>query len=223
MALRMLSSRLLAGRMPQLTFGEIFLSMSDISSVIAIGVAVEIARSAFRRASRTVWMVASVIVFVIGGTIMAEWGPWPSWKTLMAGSDLSALRLMQLFAQKSDLLADVLIIQVGLLVVLFGRRFGAGFRSHTQQIAIGLSMASTAQLTMRLVWQQIAMHTTIHAQAEYMRVMALEEKFYNANSVVYLVALVWWIVCLWIDEPGAAMTNQIAPPAEAAQDEASGI
>jgi hypothetical protein len=24
----------------------------------------------------------------------------------------------------------------------------------------------------------------------------------NANSIIYLVVLVWWIACLWIDEPG---------------------
>jgi hypothetical protein len=204
MALRMVASRLLGDRMPQITFSEIFLSLSDLASLIAIGVIVEIARRAFRRAGRSSWIVAGLIILAIGGVVTAKWGPWPSWKTLMAGSELSALRIMQLFAQKTDLLADTLTIQLGLLVVLFGRRFGAGFRSHTQQIVIGLSTASSGQLLVRFIWQQIAMHTTIHTQAEYSRVMGLQEKFYNANNVVYLVALVWWIVCLWIDEPGAA-------------------
>jgi hypothetical protein len=206
MALRMVASRLLGDRMPQITFSEIFLSLSDLASLIAIGVIIEIARRAFRRAGRIGWIVAGLIVFAIGGVITAKWGPWPSWRTLMAGSELSALRIMQLFAQKTDLLADTLTIQLGLLVVLFGRRFGAGFRSHTQQIAIGLSTASTGQLLVRFIWQQIAMHTTIHTQAEYARVMGLQEKFYNANNVVYLAAIIWWIVCLWIDEPGSAAT-----------------
>jgi hypothetical protein len=211
MALRMIASRLLAARMPQITFSEIFLSLSDLASLVAIGVVMEIARKAFRRAGRTAWIIAAVIMLGIGGTVMAKWGPWPAWKTLMAGSEISTLRIMQLFAQKTDLLADMLVIQLGVLVVLFGRKFGAGFRSHTQQIVIGLSTASIGQLAMRMVWQQIALHTTIHSQAEYARVMGLEEKFYNANSVIYVVVLVWWIVCLWIDEPGttptAALTN----------------
>jgi hypothetical protein len=210
MALRMIASRLLAARMPQITFSEIFLSLSDLASLIAIGVVMEIARKAFRRAGRTAWIVASVILLGIAGTVMAKWGPWPAWKTLMAGSEISTLRVMQLFAQKTDLLGDVLVIQLGVLVVLFGRKFGAGFRSHTQQIVIGLSTASIGQLAMRLVWQQIAVHTTIHSQAEYARVMGLEEKFYNANSVIYVVVLVWWIVCLWIDEPGTAPTAALA-------------
>jgi hypothetical protein len=210
MALRMVASRLLANRMPPVTFSEIFLVLSDLASIIAISVIVELARRAFaarngsRRAGRAAWIVAGLIVLGIGGVLTAKWGPWPSWKTLIAGSELSALRIMQLFAQKTDLLADSLTIELGLLILLFGRRFGAGFRSHTQQIAIGLSTASTGQLLVRFIWQQIALHTTIHTQADYSRVMGLEEKFYNANNVVYLAALVWWIVCLWFDEPGGA-------------------
>jgi hypothetical protein len=45
--------------------------------------------------------------------------------------------------------------------------------------------------------------------------MGLEDKFVNADSVVLLAALVWWIVCLWIDEPGskaAADPAETAPP-----------
>jgi hypothetical protein len=204
MALRMLASRLLLGRMAPMVSSEIFLVMSDVAEIIAILVAIEIARRAFKGAGRPAWIAGTIVLLTIGGVITAKWGPWPSWKTLMAGSELSALRMMQLFAQKADLLANLLLVQLGVLVALLGRRFGAGWRSHTQQIAIGLSTASIAQLAVRLIWQQIALHTTIHSQAEYMRVMALQGKFYNANNVVYLVVLLWWIVCLWFDEPASA-------------------
>ena len=50
--------------------------------------------------------------------------------------------MLQLLAQKTGLLVDVLTIGLGLLVVLFGRRYGAGWRSHVQRILIGLSTAS---------------------------------------------------------------------------------
>jgi hypothetical protein len=221
MALRMVASRLLSGRMPPITFSEIFLVLSDITSIIAILVVVEIARRAFKGAGRVAWIVWTVVLLAVGGVITAKWGPWPSWQTLTAGSTLSALRAMQLFAQKTDLLADTLTILLGLLVVLFGRRYGAGFRSHVQQIAIGLSTVSTAQLAVRLIWQQIAMHTTIHAQADYERVMSLQEKFYNANNVIYLAVLLWWIACLWMDEPGSAAGAVASAPAEIAVDEPS--
>ncbi|MGC2258945.1 MAG: hypothetical protein WA594_11625, partial [Candidatus Sulfotelmatobacter sp.] len=107
-----------------------------------------------------------------------------------------------------DLLSDLLTVQLGLLVLLFGSRFKAGWRSHPQQIVIGLSTASISQLAVRVIWQQIALHSTIHSQAEYQRVMALQDKIYHANSVVYLAVLVWWIVWLWFDEPGAKTSEE---------------
>jgi hypothetical protein len=213
MALRLLATRLLFGRMAPMVSSEIFLAMSDLAEIVSILMVVEIARRAFKGAGRVAWISGTLVLLAIAGVVTAEWGPWPSWKTLMAGSELSALRLMQLFAQKSDLFASMLFILLGLLLVLLGRRFGAGWRSHTQQIVIGLSTAAFAQLAVRLIWQEIALHTTIHSQTDYTHVMALQGKFYNANNVVYLAVLVWWIVCLWIDEPGsrAAATAKGVP------------
>jgi hypothetical protein len=52
--------------------------------------------------------------------------------------------------------------------------------------------------------------------------MGLLEKLFNANSVVYVAVLVWWIVWLWMDEPGTAVAAEIpsAPAAEEALTEA---
>src|SRR5437762_2198157 len=63
--------------------------------------------------------------------------------------------VLQLIAQKTTLLADVETIAVGLLIVLLGSRFKAGWRTHTQQIAIGLSTASISQLAIQGLWQNI--------------------------------------------------------------------
>ena len=178
--------------------------MADLASIIAFLVVVEIARRPSQAPGASAWIVATLIVLAVAAWSLAKWGPWPSVKDALRRLARSrCCALMQLFAQKADLLADLLIVQLGLLVVLFGRRFKAGWRSHTQQIVIGLSTASIAQLAVRVIWQQIALHTTIHSQAEYRAVMGLQEKIYNANNVVYLAVLVWWIVCLWFDEPGS--------------------
>ncbi len=45
--------------------------------------------------------------------------------------------------------------------------------------------------------------------------MGLQEKFFNADSVVFLAALVWWIVCLWIDEPGSKAAGALTETAPA--------
>jgi hypothetical protein len=201
-ALRLLASRMLFGRMAPMTLSTIFLSLAVLEALVSLGVVIELARRAFAGAARQTWIIGTLALLAVGATVLIVWGPWPAWKTLIAASALGVLRLMQMVAQKGDLLADVLTIGLGLLVVLAGRRFKAGSRSHTQQIVIGLSTAAIAQMAVRGIWQEIALHAVPHSQAEYLHVLGLQEKLYNANSVVYLIVLVWWIVCLWINEPG---------------------
>ncbi|MGD0629116.1 MAG: hypothetical protein ABR987_07180, partial [Terracidiphilus sp.] len=48
-----------------------------------------------------------------------------------------------------------------------------------------------------------------HSQAEYDRIMGLRDKMFNANGAIYIAIVIWWIACLWIDEPGA---NAAEPP-----------
>ncbi len=203
MAVRMLAARLLYHRMSMVLSEEIFLALADLGAIIALLIVVEMARRAFAGVDRKVWIAATVALLAVGGVVLALWGPWPSFKTLLGASEESVLRLMQLFAQKADLLANVLIIQLGLLVALFGRYYNAGWRSHVEQIVIGLSTASIAQLAIRGALQHIATHVTIHSQDEYQHIIGLMNKLDNANSMIFLAVLVWWILCLWIDEPGA--------------------
>jgi hypothetical protein len=210
MALRMVASRLLYGKMAPIVSSEILLALAAVAAIVALLVVVEMARRAFSSASRAAWIAATLVLVAVGGVVLALWGPWPSAKTLFAGSTLGVLRLAQLIAQRAETLADLLVIQLGVLVVLFGRRFHAGWRSHVQQITIGLSTAAIAQLGVRAIWQVIALHTTIHSRADYVRVMGLQEKFFNADSVVFLAALVWWIACLWIDEPDSSAPAETA-------------
>jgi len=54
------------------------------------------------------------------------------------------------------------------------------------------------------IWEIIAHHTTPHSQSEYERVLGIHDKLLNTNSAVYVIVLIWWIGCLWIDEPGTA-------------------
>ncbi|MGB7549285.1 MAG: hypothetical protein WBM14_16230 [Terracidiphilus sp.] len=210
-ALRLLSSRLLYGRMPQLTMSAIFIVLADLSAVVGLLVVVELARRAFARASRNAWLVWTLVLLMLGASVLAAWGKWPAWKTLAVDTPLALLELMQLLAQKTGLLVDVLTVALGLLVVLFGRRYGAGWRSHAQQIVIGLSTASLGELTVQAIWQIIARTAAPHSMAEYERIVGLREKLFNANGVVYLLVLIWWIVCLWMDERGAAPEAEEVP------------
>lgn len=202
-SLRLVSSRLLFGKLPQLTMSAVFIVMADVSAVVALLVLIEIARRAFGRASSRAWIGWTLALLALGAVVLATWGPWPAWKTLTAGTPLALLSLLQLLAQKLGILADVLTLALALLVVFLGRSYGAGWRSHAQQIVIGLSTASLAQLSVQVIWQIIAKTATPHSMAEYDRIVGLREKLFNGNSVIYLAVAIWWIVCLWIDEPGS--------------------
>ena len=158
MALRMLASRLLFGRMPPVVSSEDLprpgRSRLDHRPPGRGGDGAASLRG--RRAQA--WIIGNADPAGRGRSGAGRVGSVALVKDALCRlAALACLRLMQLFAQKADLLADVLIIQLGLLVVLFGRRFKAGWRSHTQQIVIGLSTASIAQLAVRVIWQEIAL------------------------------------------------------------------
>jgi hypothetical protein len=215
-ALRLLTSRLLYGKLPPIMLSKIFITLSDVTALVGLLVLVEMARRSFSGAKRRAWGVGALVALTVGAGVLAVWGAWPAWKTLTADSQLAVLRLMQLAAQKADLLLNVLTIELGLLVALFGRRFKAGWRSHTQQIVVGLSAAAIAQLAVQGFWQLIALKAAPHTQAEYERILDLRDKLFNANGALYVAVLIWWIVCLWIEEPGAKTAGQTpaAIPAE---------
>ncbi|HEY6487738.1 MAG: hypothetical protein WCC26_06400 [Terracidiphilus sp.] len=200
--LRLIASRLLYGRLPQITLGGIFVILADLSAIVSFLVLVEIARRVFRRAGRTARLIWILILFAIGVVVVATWGHWPAWKTIAPHTLLAWLSLLQLFAQKSSLLVDVLTVLLGVLVVAFGRRYGAGWRTHAQRIMIGLSTASLAQILVQVIWQLIALSAKPHSRQEYDRILGIRENLFNANSVVYFLVAIWWIACLWIDEPG---------------------
>ena len=209
MALRILTIRLLVRRLPELTLDTIILVMADVLGFVALLVVVEIARRAFGGVRRSTWIAGALALMVLGGVVLRFWGPWPSWSTLTAQSNMATLRLLQLIAQKATLLADVETIAISFLIVLLGSQFRAGWRSHTQQIAVGLSTASISALLVEVIWQTVlktaqANPAILQSVQEQKRVLALGPKLSNTNSTVYIAILVWWIVCLWRDEPGGS-------------------
>jgi hypothetical protein len=212
MALRLLASRLLFGRLPSITLSEIFIVLADVVAITGFLVVVEMGRRAFVGARLRIWLAFALGLLAVGGGILAAWGPWPAWKTLTVDSPLAIFRLMQLVAQKADMLVDLLTVELGLLVLFLGRRFSGGWRTHVQRIVIGLMTASVSQLAVQGVWQFVAKTAAPHSQAEYERVVGLRDKLFNANGALYVAVLVWWIVCLWVDEPGSTVQADGSAP-----------
>jgi hypothetical protein len=203
-ALRALTARLLFHRMAPLTYAAILLTLADLGVAIGLVVLVELTRKAFLRARRSTRAIWLAVLAAVGAVVLRYWGQWPSWSTLTANSQRSTLMMMQLAAQKGELLLSVLTVELGILIVLFGRRYGAGWRSHTQRIMIGLSTTALGQLSAAAILQIIAAHAIPKTRAEYEHLIGIGDKISNANNALYLVVLVWWIASLWKDEPGAA-------------------
>jgi hypothetical protein len=202
-AFRLLTSKLLLGRLPQMAMVEFVIVTAVAGVALGLLVLLELARKAFsRRVRRPSWIVGALIVIAIGAVVLKFWGAWPAWDQVKQGTPF---QLLQLIAQKGSLLVDVENILVGLLIIAIGYRYGAGWRSHTQRIVIGLSTASMGQLAVQAIWEAIARHAAPKSMEEYNRILGMRDRLFNANNVVFLAVLVWWIVSLWIDEPGTAM------------------
>ncbi|KAA6456016.1 hypothetical protein DYQ86_26425 [Acidobacteria bacterium AB60] len=209
-ALRLLTSRLLFGRLPQVTMAEVFIIMAAAGAFVSLMVVVEVARRAFRGARRVSWLIGALVLMAAGAAVLRFWGQWPAWATFKSAPPLN---VAQLLAQKAMLLADVENIGLGLLVILFGRRSGAGFKSKAQQVAIGLMTASLSQLGIQAIWERIAATAQPHSQQEYEHVIGLRDKLFNTNNAVYIAVLIWWIVCLWIDPPKEVTEEEPVPEA----------
>jgi len=210
--LRLLTNRLLHDRLPPITMGDVAITLASISALVSLVILIEMARHAFRGASMRAWLGWTLALLIAAGLVVWKWGPWPNLHSLAFDTLIAKLQFTQFLAAKLGLVVDLLSIGLGLLIVAVGGRFGAGWRTHVQRIVIGLSTASLAQMTAQGIWQTIARHTTPHSQAEYERAIGIQEKLLNTSSAVYLLVVIWWIVCLWNDEPGVALhVKEISP------------
>src|ERR1700744_2740612 len=146
-AFRLLTAKMLYGRLAQIPMAELFIGLALLGALVNVGMLLELARKGFAGIQRPGWAPGALILMAIGAVVLATWGEWPAWQTLTAGGGLIAnLQLLQFIALKATRLLDVATILLGLAIVLFGRRFHAGWKTHTQRIMIGLSTVSLSQI-----------------------------------------------------------------------------
>jgi len=209
MALQLMAGVLLSGRLAMFLLQELMTALADIAVIVGLLVLVEVARRAFVGLQRTQWILNTAGLLVVALGLLLVWSPWPIWKNLAVGTLLGNLRLMQLVAQKGDTLVNLLAVGVGLMVVLFGRRFQAGWRSHTQMIVIGLAVVAINWLAIQQTW--LILLRSAHFQSQQ-QMLSFGSNLMTANKAVSLAALIWWIVWLWRDEPGTQETATETAP-----------
>jgi hypothetical protein len=224
MALRLMAEILLSGRMAQIPLQTTLLSLTNLSVVVSLLVLVELARRGFVGLHWPLWIVNSVGLVLLSGGVLAVWGPWPKWQSLGVETVVGKLHLAQLIAQKGDLFVALLTVGLCVLMVVFGRQFKAGWRSHTLSITIGLAAAAAALLTLQeLLYRmqatviQIVQAQQPNARQEYQRIVTQAGYLVNINQAIFVAVLIWWIVWMWLDEPGAAEQAEATPTEETQQ------
>jgi hypothetical protein len=213
---RLLSAKMLYGRLPQIPMAEIFIGLALLGCLVTVMMLMELARKGLLGIKRKAWVGGALILMGIGAVVLATWGQWPARSTLMAPGLISHLQLLQLIALKATLFLDVETILLGLVIVVFGRRFRAGWQTHVQRIMIGLSTISLAQLAAEAITEAIGRTAHPQSMAEYQKLVDLRDRIFYANSAIGVLVLIWWIVCLWRDEPGSKSETALpAAPAPA--------
>ena len=212
-AFRLLTAKMLNGRLAQIPMAGLFIGLALLIALVNVAVLLELARKGFAGIRRVAWIASSLTLMAIGAAVLVLWGQWPSWNDLSAPGLISHLELLQLIALKAGLFLDVETVLLGVAIVLFGRRFHGGWKTHTQRILIGLSTVSLSQLAAEAITEILARTAKPHSMAEYQHLLDLRDRIAYANSAVGLLALIWWIWTLWQNEPGQdtpAAANQDA-------------
>src|SRR5580692_4346690 len=72
-AFRLLTSKLLFGRIPQMTAATIFIITACVGAFLSLMVVIEVARRAFRGARRVYWLNGALGCIVLGAAVLAFW------------------------------------------------------------------------------------------------------------------------------------------------------
>ena len=232
LALRLLAEDLLGGRIAVLTLQEIYLVGSDLSALLALGLSVELLRRAFAGASRAFWQRTIAALTLVTATAMGFWKPWLTPAQICppnATTTIRVLNAMVLWAaprgtllvprglDKGNLLGQLLLLQVGLLILFLGRRYQAPLRSHTFKIALGFAALALVWLGSQLGWQIIVSTVHIQSRAQYDGILALGGRLINTGHIANLIAVLWWIGWLWFEEKQPLQAASVAPAEDSAE------
>jgi hypothetical protein len=205
----LLADHLLSGKLTTIAFYWQSYTIMAIEAILGLLVLVELARRVFSsgKGGRILkgkgWLGGIMVTLAIAIAAIWAWGPWPTWKVLNAQPAQLPLLLVVLFAMKSTLFVGLLTVEVALLMRIFGKRFGFGWKTHAQQIALGLSTYAIGVLVVQGITDSIKHNLHITSREQYDRLVHLFASLDNARLALWVLVLIWWIIWLWRDEPGS--------------------
>ena len=204
----LIADHLLHGKLTSLAFYWQTYTAILLEAILGIFVLIEISRKVFSSGKSGLilkskgWLGGTLITVSIAIGAVWLWGPWPAWKALNAEPKQLPLLLVVLSAMKGQLFLAILTVEVALLLRIFGKRFGSGWKSHAQQIALGLSTYALGFLAVQATTDIIKHTVHLTNREQYEHIVHLFANLDNARFALWFLVLVWWIIWLWRDEPG---------------------
>jgi hypothetical protein len=154
------------------------------------------------------WLGWTLVTTSIAAGAVWQWGPWPTWQALNADPKQLPILLVVLSAMKGQLFLAILTVEVGLLMRIFGKRFGSGWKAPDQQIALGLSTYALGFLAVQTTTDIIKRTVHLTSRDQYEHIVRLFANLDNGRFALWFLVVVWWTVWLWRITPGASA----APP-----------
>jgi hypothetical protein len=209
----LIADHLLNGKLTSLAFYWQTYAVVLVGAVLGILVLIELTRHVFSNCKAGLivnakgWLGWTMVTVGIALGAIWLWGPWPTWKALSAEPKQLPLLLVVLTAMKGQLFLAILTVEVALLMRIFGKRFGSGWKSHDQQIALGLSTYSLGFLAVQATTDIIKHTVHLTNREQYEHIVRLFTNLDNGRFALWLLVLIWWMVWLWRDEPASSVAT----------------
>ena len=215
--IRLIADHLLHGKLTTVAFYWQSYTGMALDAILGLFVLAELLRRVFSTGKAGLilkakgWLGWALITGSIAIAAVWAWGPWPNWQAIAADKAQLPLLIVVLLGMKGQLFTALLTIEVALLMRIFGKRFGYGWRTHPQLIAIGLSTSALGLLIIQVTTDLIKKNLHLTSREEYEHIVKIFNNFDNARSALWVLVLLWFIYWLWRDEPGTSVPEELIP------------
>ena len=215
-AIALIANHLLHGKLTTIAFYWQNYTLLGLQAIIALFMLGELTKQTFSTCKSSVtakpnlYIGWATILVALSAVAVWQWGPWPTLQALKADPQQLRLLIVILIGMKGQLGTMILIVLVALIMRIAGPRFGSGWRSHPQQIALGLSTSALAFLAVQATNDILSHKIHPKTREEYQHAVRLITHLENGRTVVWIIALVWIIYWVWRDEPGSGAQSASA-------------
>jgi hypothetical protein len=164
-----------------LWYGRVYWTSALLDFAFQIGIVVEIARIVLRPTGT--WVQDARNQFLLSGAGAVLLAAALAWFV-----SPPAASLLDMWEVRGNLFTSLVICELFVLMSITANRLGLGWRSHV--MALGQGLTAWALIAVLID----ALHSYLGTEREF---TTLE----HVRMTVYVAALVFWMVQLWIDEP----------------------